>query len=89
MTPLLGFGGLTYNLLTDKGKPKQDTDPDGVFTVHVHQDDNPHLSDAAKKRSRKGKSAEAITPPESRATSSTSPGSSIPSGMRHVTLSLP
>jgi phage terminase large subunit-like protein len=29
MTPLLGFGGLTYNLLTDKGKPKQETDPTG------------------------------------------------------------
>lgn len=61
MTPMLGFGGLTYNLLTDKGKPKRETDPDGTFTVHVHQDDNPHLSDAAKKRSRRGKSAEAIT----------------------------
>ncbi len=57
MTPLLGFGGLTYELLTDKGEPRDDED---VFTVHVHQDDNPHLSAKAKARTRKGKSAEAI-----------------------------
>jgi phage terminase large subunit-like protein len=57
MTPLLGFGGLTYDLLTDKGVPRNDED---VFTVHVHQDDNPYLSDRAKARSRKGKSAEKL-----------------------------
>lgn len=56
MTPLLGFSTVAFTELMDRhGEPRADEE---TFVVTVDMDENPHLSDRAKKRTLKGMSAE-------------------------------